>query len=79
MRARHGSAVYGVLSLSKRTTQQAIDKLFGVPMSVGTISQSEKSTTEGVAEPVKEAGDYVEEQSVAYLDETSWREGGKRA
>ena len=31
-----------------------------------------------VAEPVKEARAYVEEQSVAHL-ETSWREGGKRA
>jgi transposase len=69
----------GSYRLSKRTTQQVLDELFGVPMSVGTISQSEKSTTEVIAEPVKEACDYVEEQSVAHLDETSWREGGKRA
>ena len=56
-----------------------MDDLFGVPMSVGTISQSEKATTEVVAEPVEEARAYVHEQSVAHLDETSWRQGDKRA
>jgi transposase len=65
--------------LSKRTTQQGMDDLFGVPMSVGTISQSEKLTTEVLAEPVEEARASVPEQPVAHLDETSWREGGKRA
>jgi transposase len=69
----------GSYRLSKRTTQQVLDELFGVPMSVGTISQSEKTTTAVIAEPVEEARAYVEEQSVAHLDETSWREGVKRA
>ncbi len=36
----------GSYRLSKRTTQQAMEDLFGVPMRVGTISQSEKTTTE---------------------------------
>ena len=48
-------------------------------MSVGTISQSEKATTAVVAAPVEEARAYVHEQRVAHLDETSWRQGGKRA
>ena len=69
----------GSYRLSKRTTGQVMDDLFGVPMSVGTISQSEKATTEVVAEPVEEARAYVQEQVVAHLDETSWRQGGKRA
>src|SRR5918999_1967657 len=69
----------GSYRLAKRTTQQVMAELFGVPMSVGSISQSEKTTTAVIAEPVKEAWDYVEAQSVAHLDETSWREGGKRA
>lgn len=69
----------GSYRLSKRTTVQAMEELFGVPMSVGTISQSEKSTTEVVAEPVEEARAYIEDQNVAHLDETSWRQGGKRA
>jgi len=56
-----------------------MDDLFGVPMSVGTISQSEKATTAVVAEPVEEARTYVQEQAVAHLDETRWRQGDKRA
>jgi len=69
----------GSYRLSKRTTQQAMEDLFDVSMSVGTMSQSEKTTTAVLAEPVEEARDYVQEQSVAHLDETSWRQDGKRA
>src|SRR4029450_2657563 len=56
-----------------------MDAVFGVPMSVGTISQLEHATTTAVAAPVEEARTYVHEQAVAHLDETSWRQGGKRA
>jgi hypothetical protein len=65
--------------LSKRTTGQGLDDFWGVPMRVGTISQSEQATTEVVAEPVEAARAYGQEQSVAQLDETSWRQGAKRA
>jgi len=69
----------GSYRLSKRTTQQAMAEVFGVPMSVGTISQLEQATTEAVAAPVEEARTYVHEQAVAHLDETSWRQGDKGA
>jgi transposase len=69
----------GAYRLSKRTTQQMMDDVFGVPMSVGTISQSEQATTEVLGEPVEEACGAVEAQAVAHVDETSWRQGGKRA
>ena len=69
----------GSYRLSKRTTSQVLDDCCGVPMSVGTISQSEHATTAAVAAPVEEARSYVHAQSVAHLDETSWRQGGKRA
>jgi len=69
----------GSYRLSKRTTQQAMSEVFGVPMSVGTISQLEQATTAVLDAPVEEARTYVHEQAVAHLDETSWRQGGKRA
>jgi transposase len=69
----------GAYRLSKRTTQQAMTEVFGVPMSVGTIRPLEQAMTEAVAAPVEEARTYVHEQAVAYLDETSWRQGDKRA
>jgi len=69
----------GSYHLSKRTTQQALAEVFGVPMSVGTISQLEQATTEAVAAPVEEARTYVHAQAVAHRDETSGRQGDKRA
>ena len=69
----------GAYRLSKRTTQQVMEEVFGVPMSVGTISPLEQATTEVLAAPVEEARTYVHAQEVAHLDETSWRQGGKRA
>src|SRR2546422_5116904 len=69
----------GSYRLSKRATQQVMEEVFGVPMSVGTISPLEQATTAAVATPVEEARTYVHEQEVAHLDETSWRQGGKRA
>jgi len=69
----------GAYRLSKRMTQQMMDDVFGVPMSVGTISQLEQVTTAAVAAPVEEARTYVHKEAVAHLDETSWRQGGKQA
>lgn len=69
----------GAYRLSKRTTAQLMDDLFGVPMSVGTISQSEQATTRAVAAPVEAAQTFVHQQGVVHLDETSWRQGDKRA
>jgi len=69
----------GAYRLSKRTTHQVMEEVFGVPMRVGTISPLEPATTEALAAPVEEARTYVHEQAVAHLDETSWRQGGKRA
>lgn len=69
----------GAYRLSKRTTAQMMGDCFGVPMSVGTISQSEHATAAVLAAPVVEACAYVQEQPVAYLDETRWRQGAQRA
>jgi transposase len=69
----------GEYRLSKRTAQQVMDDLFGVPMSVGTISQLEQVTTQVVAAPVEEARAFIHEQAVVHVDETSWRQGGKQA
>ena len=69
----------GSYRLSKRTTQQVMAEVFGVPMSGGTISPWEQATTAALAAPVEEARTYVHAQEVAHLDETSWRQGGKRA
>jgi len=69
----------GASHLSKRTTQRALDDMFGVQMGLGTIATLEHATVQAVAEPVAEARAYVQQQPAAYLDETGWREGQQRA
>jgi transposase len=69
----------GAYHLSKRATQRAMDDLFGLSMSVGTIANLEQATVQAVAAPMAEARAYVQAQPAAYVDETGWREGRQRA
>jgi transposase len=56
-----------------------MEDLFGVAISLGTLANREQVTVQALAAPVAQARAYVQEQSVAYLDETGWREGSRRA
>src|SRR5262249_39641387 len=74
-----GALSTGAYRLSKRTTPQRMEEVVGVPMSVGPSSPWEPATTAAVAAPVEAARRYVQAQEVAQRDETSWRQGDKRA
>jgi transposase len=69
----------GVYRLSKRMTQQMMREVFGVSISVGAIRPLEQTMTAAVTAPIEEARTYVQEQAVAHLDETNWRQGNKHA
>jgi transposase len=69
----------GAYHLSKRTTQQMMHDVFGVPMRVATISPLEQATTAAVAAPIEEARAYMQTREVAYVDETRWRQGSQAA
>ena len=69
----------GAYHLSKRTTQDVMADLFGIPLSLGTIANLEHATMQALAAPVAEAQTHVRAQSIAHLDETGWREGHARA
>ena len=58
----------GAYRLSKRMTGQVMDDVFGVPMSVGTVSQSGR-LRHRVDPAVEEARACVEAQDVAHLDD----------
>ena len=45
----------GAYHLSKRTTQDLLEDLFGVSMGLGTVATLEHATVQAVAEPVAEA------------------------
>ena len=68
----------GAYHLSKRTTQQVMEDLFGLPLALGTIAHLEQATAQALAAPVAAAQTYVQAQPVAHLDETGWREGRAR-
>ena len=55
----------GAYHLSKRTTQRALEDLFGVQLGLGTIANLEQATVRAVAEPVAEARRYVQQQATA--------------
>jgi transposase len=68
------------LRLSKRKSAQAVEDLFDVPVSVGSVVGLQQSTSEAVREAVQEAQRYVQQQPGAkHLDETSWKQGQSRA
>jgi transposase len=69
----------GAYRLSKRTPQEVMADLFGLPMRLGTIPHLEQATAQAVAAPVADAQASVRAQPVAHLDETGWWEGRARA
>lgn len=69
----------GAYRLSKRTTQQGLEDLLGLGLSLGTIRKREAAPAWAVSAPVAEARAYVQAPSVANLDETGGREGDGRA
>jgi transposase len=69
----------GVYRHSKRTTVSWLSDLFGVALSLGSVTACEQRTSEVLAAPVEEARQHVEQQAVVYADETGWREARGRA
>jgi transposase len=68
----------GTYRLSKRNIQQLLADCFGVELALGSISALERATSEALQEPVAEARRFVQQQPVAHVDETGWREANHR-
>jgi transposase len=69
----------GAYRLSKRNIQQLLMDCFGVELALGSISALESATSEALQEPVAAARCYVQQQSIAHVDETGRREANQRA
>jgi len=69
----------GKYRLSKRNTRELLIDLFGVKISIGTISAAEKRMSAALAGPVHEAEKFIREQDIVHVDETGWKEENKRA
>jgi transposase len=69
----------GAYRLSKRNIQQLLADCFGVEIALGSVSALEGTTSEALQEPVAAARRFVQQQSVAHVDETGWWEANQRA
>jgi transposase len=69
----------GVYRLSKRKGQEFLADVFGVSMSLGSISACERQVGESLEAPVEEAREFARAQDVANVDDTSWPERNKKA
>ena len=68
----------GVLRLSKRQVSGLLLDWFAIQASPASVCAMEHLASEAVARAVEEARAYVRQQSVAYVDETGWREARRR-
>jgi len=69
----------GSYRMSKRTIVTALWDLFGVRMSLGAVSGCEQIQSGALAQPVRQALEHVQEQSLVHADETGWRQRRARA
>lgn len=63
----------GPLRISRRGAQCAIEDLFGIHLSLGSMTAIETSASAVLEQPVEEAHRAAVAQPVAHLDETGWR------
>jgi transposase len=73
------SVLTGAYRLSKRQVSQLCSDLLGLTISVGMISKLERVTAEVLEGPVAELAEAVKAAEAANIDETGWREGGRKA
>src|SRR5262249_27072094 len=69
----------GCYHVGKRAVQGALGDLFGVELSLGSVSASEQAVSKSLEMPVEEAVNYIRREPVKNADETSWCERRKKA
>lgn len=75
-----GSYFMGVHGMGKRGVAEVLYDLYGLPISVGAVVDSQQEASEALAEPYVEIVAHAQAAPVKNADETSWVEGkGKKA
>lgn len=73
------SVLVGAYRLGKRPAARLVYDLLGLKISVGMICGLERQAAAELEAPVAEVRRHVREAASAHIDETSWREGRRRA
>ena len=67
----------GMLNTSKRKALEVINEVFGVPMSLGGLSNCEAKIAAAMEAPYHDMVDYVQSQETAHADESGWPRGNR--
>jgi transposase len=73
------SVLTGAYRLSKRQVAQLCSDLLGLTISIGMIAKLERITADVLERPVAELAEQVKTVEAANIDETGWRENGRKA
>lgn len=73
----HLAYLTGVTKLSRRTVQQVLAELFGVPRALGTVQNRLEDTSEALEPIYQELEDALCEHPTTNIDETSYPHNGK--
>jgi transposase len=68
----------GSHGMSKRGIEEVVETLFGVPIAVGTIANVEREMAAALEPAYREVRRHVADAAVKHLDETGWKERGKK-
>ena len=68
----------GKYRMSKRMTRVAFADHHGLEISVGTVSNAEKITSDALEKPTEEALDYIQDADVKQADETGHKQKGNK-
>jgi transposase len=68
----------GRLHVSRRDTEEAVEALFEVPLSLGTVSNLEQEASSALAPAHAEAQQAVRAAAVKHVDETGWKQAGQK-
>jgi transposase len=68
----------GRFGMSDRDVQELMGAAFYIDISLGSIPAQEQRVSAALAQPVKEAQEYVRQQPHANVDETGWRQMDQR-
>jgi transposase len=68
----------GCHGVSKRGVEEIATTLFEVPLSLGTVCNMEREVSEALAPAYQEAKDAMAEATVKHVDETGWKEAGRK-
>jgi len=67
----------GCHGVSKRGVEEIAERVFGVPIALGTVANLEQEVSAALEPSHREALEAVRRAEVKYADETSWKQWGK--